>query len=131
MPVGRDTRPDTHPETDTLSVTDNRTGKQYEIPVSDGAIPATAFAKVMMDGEGVRVFDPGYQNTAVVRSKICYIDGERGVLEYRGYGIEELAEKSTFLEVAYLLIYGELPNKVCVRVWACPDDAADASRGVE
>lgn len=95
-----------------LSITDNRTGKTYEIPVREGAVPATAFAKVASDGEGLRVFDSAYQNTAVVRSKICYIDGERGVLEYRGYGIEELAEKSTFLEVAYLLIYGELPTKV-------------------
>ncbi len=60
----------------------------------------------------MRVFDPAYANTAVVKSTICYIDGDKGILEYRGYPIEELAEKSTFLEVAYLLIFGELPSKV-------------------
>ena len=95
-----------------LTVHDARTGKEYKLPVKDDAVLATDFAKMKANGEPLRVFDPGYQNTAVVRSKICYIDGERGRLEYRGYPIEELAERSNFLEVAYLLIYGELPDEV-------------------
>jgi len=86
--------------------------KALEIPITDGTIPATAFAAIKTpDGEGLRVYDNGYQNTAVVRSAICYIDGDNGILEYRGYPIEELAEKSSFLEVSYLLIYGNLPSK--------------------
>ena len=75
------------------------------------SIKATDFQAIKDDsGEGLKVFDPAYGNTAVVESSICYIDGDKGILEYRGYPIEELAEKSTFLEVAYLLIYGELPT---------------------
>lgn len=81
-------------------------------------IPANAFQKVKGKGAaGIRMFDPGFQNTAVKKSAICFIDGDAGVLEYRGYPIEELAEKSTFLEVAYLLIYGELPNEKQYKDW--------------
>lgn len=104
---------------DNLTIIDNRTRREYIIPINNGSIPAIEFSKIRPSienkgdiAEGLRVFDSGYQNTAVVRSKICFIDGEKGVLEYRGYPIEELAEKSTFIEVAYLLIYGELPTKV-------------------
>lgn len=80
-----------------------------EIPVVNGAISSVAFEKL-----GTLMYDPGYQNTAVVRSAISYIDGEAGILEYRGYRIEELAEKSSFLEVAHLLIYGELPGSLAI-----------------
>ena len=95
-----------------LNVLDCRTKKTYKVPKEDDSVPAAAFGKA-----GLRVFDSGYQNTAVVRSSICYIDGERGILEYRGYPIEELAERSTFLEVAYLLIYGDLPAKTQAKEW--------------
>ena len=97
-----------------LTVRDNRNNKEQEIKIGEGNfVRATDFQKFKdADGEGLRVFDPSYANTAVVKSKICFIDGDKGILEYRGYPIEELAEKSTFLEVAYLLIFGELPTKV-------------------
>lgn len=102
-----------------MSVTDNRTGKELEIKISAGpSVKATDFANIKDEnGEGLKVFDPAYGNTAVVESSICYIDGDKGILEYRGYPIEELAEKSNFLEVAYLLIYGELPNKFQYADW--------------
>ncbi|TPX55492.1 hypothetical protein PhCBS80983_g05273 [Powellomyces hirtus] len=101
-----------------LTVLDNRTGKTYEVPITDGTIKATDFQKIK-DGPnpGLRLFDPAYQNTAVCRSTICDIDGDRGILRYRGYPIEELAEKSTFLEVSYLLIYGELPTTAQLDMW--------------
>ena len=99
-----------------LRVTDTRTAKEYRIPIEENSVRAAAFAKISVDSnEGLRLYDPAYTNTAVVRSKICFIDGDKGILEYRGYPIEELAEKSTFLEVAYLLVYGELPSKVAAR----------------
>ncbi|KAJ3062246.1 hypothetical protein HK102_008830, partial [Quaeritorhiza haematococci] len=105
--------------TQSLTVLDNRTGKVYEVPIVDGTIQATQFQR-LKDGitPGIRVYDPAYQNTAVARSKICEIDGENGILRYRGYPIEELAEKSNFLEVSYLLIYGDLPNKTQYEAWA-------------
>jgi len=90
----------------TLKVTDSESGKTIEIPVEFGAINATDLGKL-----GVRSLDPGYMNTAVCKSEVCFIDGDEGILRYRGYNIEELAEKSTFLEVSYLLINGELPSK--------------------
>ncbi|KAF9976665.1 hypothetical protein BGZ73_008062 [Actinomortierella ambigua] len=105
-----------------LTVIDNRTGKIFNIPITNNSVPATAFKAMKTDKSegrdedestrGIRVYDPSYQNTAVCRSSISYIDGDNGILRYRGYPIEELAEKSSFLEVAFLLIYGELPNKV-------------------
>jgi citrate synthase len=97
---------------DTISVIDNRTGRRYEIPIHDGAVAATDLQKVTTDGpaEGLMSYDPAFLNTASCRSAITYIDGERGILRYRGYPIEELAEHSTFLDVAYLLIHGELPD---------------------
>ncbi|KAJ3374970.1 hypothetical protein GGF31_005692 [Allomyces arbusculus] len=97
---------------DTLTVLDNRTNKVYTIPITDGTVKATDFRQVQdTTGEGLRLFDAGFVNTAVARSKITEIDGAKGILRYRGYPIEQLSEKSTFLEVAYLLIYGELPSK--------------------
>jgi len=97
---------------DTLSVTDNRTGKTYELPVTNGTIRAMDLRgiKVSDDDFGLMSYDPAYKNTASCKSKITYIDGVNGVLRYRGYPIEQLAEGSSFLEVAYLLLKGELPT---------------------
>ncbi len=97
----------------TLSVRDNRTGKVYTVPIEHDAISAAALRKIITDDSdtnGIVCYDPGFVNTATVKSKICYIDGDKGVLEYRGYAIEELAERCSFLEVAFLLLNGELPN---------------------
>ncbi len=98
---------------DTLTVTDNRTGKTYEIPIENDTIPAIALRQIKVhdDDFGMMTYDPGYSNTAPVKSDVTFIDGDKGILRYRGYPIEQLAENSTFLEVAYLLIYGELPTK--------------------
>ena len=97
---------------DTLSVTDNRTGEQYEIPIAEGAIRATELRKIKIaeDDFGLMSFDPAFLNTASCRSAITFIDGDAGILRYRGYPIEQLAEESTYLEVAYLLLFGELPT---------------------
>src|SRR5438067_13669219 len=96
----------------TLSVVDNRTGRSYEIPIRDGAIPATELQKITTDGAGTGMmsYDPAFLNTASCRSAITYIDGERGILRYRGYPLAELADESCFLEVASILIHGELPD---------------------
>ena len=98
---------------DTLTITDNRNGKSYEVPISEGTIRATDLRKIRIseDDFGVMTYDPAFMNTASCRSAITYIDGDQGILEYRGYPIEQLAEKSNFIEVSYLLIYGELPTK--------------------
>src|ERR687887_1663319 len=103
----------------TLSVTDNRTGRTYEIEISDGTVRSTDFRqiKVSDDDFGLMSYDPAFMNTASCRSAITFLDGEAGVLEYRGYPIEQLAERSTYLEVAYLLIHGELPNKQQLEEW--------------
>ena len=104
---------------DTLTVKDNRTGKEYEIPITDGTIPASSLReiKVNEDDFGLMSYDPAFKNTASYRSAITLIDGEKGILRYRGYPIEQLAEKSTFLEVAYLLLWGELPTKEQLDAW--------------
>jgi len=104
---------------DTLTVTDNRTGQSYEIPIEEGAIRATELRKIKTsdDDPGLVSYDPAFLNTASCRSRITYIDGDKGVLLYRGYPIEELAEKSSFLEVAYLLVHGELPDAGQEREW--------------
>src|SRR5437867_3477067 len=104
---------------DSLSVTDNRTGKNYDIPIEDGVIRATALRQIKTrpDDFGLMSYDPGFNNTASCRSAITYIDGDSGVLEYRGYPIEQLAEHSTYLETAYLIIYGELPDKKQLAEW--------------
>ena len=96
---------------DNLSVTDGRTGRTYEIPIADGAIRATDLRQIRVDEDdfGLMSYDPAFLNTAAVRSSITFIDGERGILRYRGYPIEQLAEQSTYLETAYLLLFGELP----------------------
>src|ERR1700750_2405585 len=104
---------------DSLTITDNRTGKTYEVPIEDGTVRATALRdiKVYEDAFGVMAYDPAFMNTASCRSAITYLDGENGVLEYRGYPIEQLAEQSTYLEVAYLLIHGELPTSAQLSEW--------------
>jgi citrate synthase len=97
---------------DTLTITDNRTGKTYEVPVENGCIRTHALRQIKVSDEdfGLMGYDPAFLNTANCRSAITYIDGDKGILEYRGYPIEQLAEKSSFLEVAYLLLNGELPT---------------------
>ncbi|HTX47170.1 MAG TPA: citrate synthase [Solirubrobacteraceae bacterium] len=104
---------------DTLTVTDNRTGKSYEIPIEDETIRATALRniKVNEDDFGLMTYDPAYMATASCRSAITFIDGDKGILEYRGYPIEQLAEKSSYREVAYLLIHGELPTEAQLKEW--------------
>lgn len=103
----------------TLTITDNRTGQTYEIPVEHDTIRAMDLRqiKVKPDDFGMMTYDPAYANTAVCKSQITYIDGEQGILRYRGYPIEQLAQHSTFLEVAYLLIYGELPSQGQLDHW--------------
>jgi citrate synthase len=104
---------------DSLSVTDNRTGSVYEIAIADGAIRAPELRKIRVDDDdfGLMSYDPAFLNTAAVRSSITYIDGDRGILRYRGYPIEQLAEKSTYLETAYLLLFGELPTQSELEGW--------------
>lgn len=96
-----------------LSITDNRTGKSYELPIENGSIRALDLRQIKesSDDFGLMAYDPGFSNTASVKSKVSLVDGENGILMYRGYPIEQLAEQSTFLEVAYLLVYGELPTR--------------------
>ena len=97
---------------DTLSITDNRTGRSYELPIEDGSVRAMDLRqiKVADDDFGLLTYDPGFKNTASCRSSVCFIDGDVGILRYRGYPIEQLADHSSFLEVAYLIIHGELPT---------------------
>ncbi len=104
---------------DTLTITDNRTGKTYEIPVEHDTVKAIDLRqiKVKDDDFGLMAYDPGYTNTASCKSTITYIDGDAGILEYRGYPIEVLAEKCTYLEVAYLLLHGELPTRKQLQEW--------------
>ncbi len=104
---------------DTLTVTDNRTGKQYEIPIQDETIRATELRKIKVkdDDFGLMTYDPAFMATASCRSAVTYIDGDKGILEYRGYPIEQLAEHSSYLEVAYLLIHGELPTAKQLEDW--------------
>src|SRR3954463_15859720 len=104
---------------DTLSVKDNRTGKTYEVEINDGTVRAMDFRQMKVDDEdfGLMTYDPAFTNTASTRSAITYIDGDKGVLEYRGYPIEHLAEQSTYLEVAYLLVHGELPTQDQLDQW--------------
>ncbi len=104
---------------ETLTITDNRTGKHYEVPIEDGTIRATELRKIKTheDDFGLMTYDPAYMATASCRSAVTFIDGEKGILEYRGYPIEQLAEKSTFQEVAYLLIHGDLPTQSQLDEW--------------
>jgi citrate synthase len=105
--------------TNSLTVTDNRTGRTYEVPIEDETIRATELRKIKVhdDDFGLMTYDPAYMATASCRSAITYIDGDKGILEYRGYPIEQLAEKSNYLEVAYLLIHGELPTQKQLDEW--------------
>jgi citrate synthase len=104
---------------DTLTITDNRTGQSYTVPVENGAIRAMDLRKIKSgpDDFGLMTYDPAFMNTASCRSAITYIDGDKGILRYRGYPIDELAEKSTYLEVAYLLLFGELPTASQLKNW--------------
>src|SRR3954465_9894505 len=103
----------------TLTITDNRTGKQYYLPVENDTIKALDLRqiKVKDDDFGLMTYDPAFMNTAACRSAITYIDGDKGILRYRGYPIEQLAERATFLEVAYLLCEGELPTAAQLKHW--------------
>jgi citrate synthase len=104
---------------DTLTITDNRTGKQYEIPIQDGTIRAMDLRqiKAQPDEFGMMAYDPAFTNTAACRSRITFIDGDKGVLLYRGYPIEQLAEHSSYLETAYLVLFGELPDAAHLDQW--------------
>jgi citrate synthase len=105
--------------TETLTITDNRTGKTYEIPISDGAIKAIDLRQIKTGPSdfGIMSYDPAFTNTASTRSSITYLDGDKGKLLYRGYPIEQLAEESTFLETAYLILFGQLPNAEQLDAW--------------
>jgi citrate synthase len=104
---------------DSLTITDNRTGKSYEIPIQEGTIKAIDLRqiKVSVEDFGLMTYDPAFTNTASCKSRITFIDGDRGVLNYRGYPIEQLAEGSTYLETAYLILHGELPTKSEYEGW--------------
>jgi len=105
---------------ETLTVTDNRTGKTYEIQIDQGAIRATDLRQIRVseDDVGLLSYDPAFMNTASCKSAITFIDGEKGILRYRGYPIEQLAERSTFLETTYLVLHGELPTGKQLEEWA-------------
>ena len=100
---------------ESITVTNNQTGETREIPIVNGGVAATEFSKVV---PGVWFYDPGFMSTAAAESAITYLDGDAGILRYRGYPIEQLAEKSSFVEVAYLLVNGELPNQEQLEVWS-------------
>jgi citrate synthase len=104
---------------DTLSVTDNRTGKTYELEITDGTVTAMDLRQIKVDDDdfGLMSYDPAYTNTASCRSAITYIDGDAGILEYRGYPIEQLCDHATYLEVAYLIVHGELPTRDQLDAW--------------
>src|SRR6516164_922560 len=112
--------PETSQPAGMLQVTDSRTGRSYELPITDGAIRAIDLRqiKVSSDDFGLLSYDPAFLNTASCRSAITFIDGEKGILRYRGYPIEELARRVSFLDVAFLLLRGELPDKQESAAWA-------------
>src|SRR5918911_345242 len=105
--------------TDTLTIMDNRTGRTYDIPITDGTIKAVDLRqiKTSADDFGLMSYDPAFLNTASCRSAITYIDGDKGVLLYRGYPVEQLAEQSDYLETAYLILFGELPTESQLQAW--------------
>ncbi|HET7855458.1 MAG TPA: citrate synthase [Gaiellaceae bacterium] len=105
---------------ETLTITDNRTGHSYDVAIEDGAIRSTALRQIKVDEDdfGLLAYDPAFLNTASVRSAVTFIDGERGILRYRGYPIEQLAERSTYLETAHLLVFGELPTNAELALWS-------------
>src|SRR5271163_2071380 len=104
---------------ESLTITDNRTGKSYEVPITHGAIRAMDLRQIKVEPTdfGMMSYDPAYNNTASCISRVTYIDGDAGILRYRGYPIEDLAEKSTYLETAYLLLHGELPTASQLKDW--------------
>ncbi len=104
---------------DTLTITDNRTGTQYEVPIADGTIRALDLRQIKVDPNefGLMTYDPAFQNTASCKSRITFIDGDKGILRYRGYPIEQLAEHSSYTETSYLLLHGELPNATQLSAW--------------
>src|ERR1700716_3163394 len=108
-----------NPRSDTLTITDNRTGKSYELPIQDGTIRAMDLRQIKAGAEdfGLMTYDPAFMNTANCRSAITYIDGEKSILLYRGYPIEQLAEDSDYLETAYLILFGELPTASQIQNW--------------
>jgi len=116
--VAADEAPRTSRET--LSITDNRTGKQYELPIQNGTIRALDLRQIKTDGSdfGLMSYDPAFNNTALCHSRVTFIDGDAGILRYRGYPIEELAEKSNYLETAYLILRGELPTRAQLEEWS-------------
>jgi citrate synthase len=105
--------------TSSLTIVDNRTGKQFELPIENGTIKATDLRQIRVadDDFGLMTYDPAFMNTASCKSRVTFIDGDKGILEYRGYPIDELAEKSSYLEVAYLLLHGELPTEAELKDW--------------
>jgi citrate synthase len=111
--------PSDFPMADSLTIKDNRTGKTYELPISDGTIRAMDLRQIKTgpDDFGLMTYDPAFMNTANCRSAITYIDGEKGILLYRGYPIEQLAEHSDYLETAYLILFGELPTSAQLQAW--------------
>src|SRR5208337_4597452 len=118
LPVADNLRRASMPQ-DTLTITDNRTGQNYTVPVENGTIRAMDLRKIKTDPEdfGLMTYDPAFMNTASCRSAITFIDGDRGILRYRGYPIDVLAQHCTYLEVAYLLLNGELPKAAELKSW--------------
>jgi citrate synthase len=103
----------------TLTITDHRTGKSYTLPIENGTVRAMDLRQIKMEADdfGLMAYDPALMNTASTKSAITFIDGDKGILEYRGYPVEQLAERSNFLEVAYLILFGELPNEEQLAAW--------------
>ena len=103
-----------------LQITDSRTGRSYDLPITDGAIRALDLRQIKVSGDdfGLLSYDPAFMNTASCRSAITFIDGEKGILRYRGYPVNELADRVSFLDVAYLLLRGELPGKEEFAEWS-------------
>src|SRR5579863_6247260 len=110
---------DTAMSRQTLTITDNRTGKSYEVPITHDTIRAADLRQIKVDPTefGMMSYDPAFNNTASCISRVTFIDGDAGILRYRGYPIEDLAEKSTYLETAYLLLNGELPTSSQLKEW--------------
>src|SRR2546430_6957527 len=104
----------------TLTITDDRTGKSYTVPVENGTVLAMDLRQIKTDADdfGLMTYDPALMNTASTKSAITFIDGDKGILEYRGYPVEQLAERSNFLEVAYLILFGEVPNDKQLAAWS-------------
>jgi len=104
---------------ESLTVTDNRTGKTFELPIKNGAVKALDFRQMKTDPDdiGLMTYDPAFNNTACCISRVSFIDGDKGILRYRGYPIEVLAERSNYLETAYLILYGELPTQQQLTDW--------------